>query len=95
MSAAIKDNKKTEADNDEVAKKLLEIKTQSMETRKTPVSQDIGTLFYDCEYAYGLEIQDKDLKMVFCYQNCSDLLWEKLLQILGLQPRISKVFLNH
>ena len=53
MSAAIKDNKKTEADNDEVAKKLLEIKTQSMETcphRKTPVSQDIGTLFYDCEY---------------------------------------------
>ena len=82
MSAAIKDNKKTEADNDEVAKKLLEIKTQSMETcphRKTPVSQDIGTLFYDCEYAYGLEIQDKDLIMVFfCYQNCSDLLWEKL-----------------
>ena len=76
MSAAVKDNKKTEADN-EVAKKLLEIKTQSMETcphRKTPVSQDIGTLFYDCEYAYGLEIQDKDLKMVFCYQNCSDLL---------------------
>ena len=66
MSAAIKDNKKTEADNDEVAKKLLEIKTQSMETcphRKTPVSQDIGTLFYDCEYAYGLEIQDKDLIM--------------------------------
>ena len=58
MSAAVKDNKKTEADNDEVAKKLLDIKTQSMETcphRKTPVSQDIGTLFYDCEYAYGLE----------------------------------------
>ena len=82
MSAAVKDNKKTEADNDQVAKKLLDIKTQSMETctnRKTPVSQDIGTLFYDCEYAYGLEIQVKDLKMVFCYQNCSDLLWEKLL----------------
>ena len=59
MSAAIKDNKKTEANNDEVAKKLLDIKTQSMETcphRKTPVSQDIGTLFYDCEYAYDLEI---------------------------------------
>ena len=53
MSAAVKDNKKTEADNDQVAKKLLDIKTQSMETctnRKTPVSQDIGTLFYDCEY---------------------------------------------
>ena len=41
-------------------------------------------------------------EMVFCYQNCSDLLWEKIvlviskfLQILGLQPRISKVFLDH
>ena len=64
MSAAVKDNKKTEADNDQVAKKLLDIKTQSMETctnRKTPVSQDIGTLFYDCEYAYDLEIQNENL----------------------------------
>ena len=53
MSAAVKDNKKTEADNDQVAKKLLDIKTQSMETsthRKNPASHDIGTLFYDCEY---------------------------------------------
>ena len=51
MSAAIKDNKKAEeAANNEV-KKLLDIKTNSSnETcphRKTPVSQDIGTLFYD------------------------------------------------
>ena len=44
-------------------------------------------------------VQKLTLEMVFCYQNCSDLLWEKIvlviLQILGLQPRISKVFLDH
>ena len=55
MSAAIKDNKEaSEAANNEV-KNLLEIKSQqSIETcphRKTPVSQDIGTLFYDGEFA--------------------------------------------
>ena len=55
MSAAIKDNKEAdrEVSNNEV-KNLLEIKSQqSIETcphRKTPVSQDIGTLFYDGEY---------------------------------------------
>ena len=56
MSAAIKDNKEAdrEVSNNEV-KNLLEIKSQqSIETcphRKTPVSQDIGTLFYDGEFA--------------------------------------------
>ena len=55
MSAAtFTDNKEaSEAANNEV-KNLLTIKTQqSVETcphRKTPVSQDIGTLFYDGEH---------------------------------------------
>ena len=30
--------------------------------------------------------------LVICYQNCSDLLWEFFLKILGLQPWISKFF---
>ena len=37
--------------------------------------------------------------MVFCFPKIFDLLWEKIvlvnLQILGLQPQISKVFLDH
>lgn len=63
MSAAVKDNKKTEADNDQVAKKLLDIKTQSMETctnRKNPVSQDIGTLFYDSLFPVCQESETAD-----------------------------------
>ena len=54
-SAAVKDNK-TANENDVAhneVKKLLNVKSQqSVETcphRKTPVSQDIGTLHYDCK----------------------------------------------
>ena len=59
MSAAtFTDNKEaseaSEASNNEVKNLLTITKTQqSLETcphRKTPVSQDIGTLFYDCKY---------------------------------------------
>ena len=50
-----KDNKEaSEATNSEV-KKLLDMKTpQSTDThRKAPVSQDIGTLFYDGEQDFS------------------------------------------
>ena len=30
--------------------------------------------------------------MVFCYQNCSDLLWEKTFEIRSWRPRIRKIF---
>ena len=59
MSAAtFTDNKEaseaSEASNNEVKNLLTITKTQqTLETcphRKTPVSQDIGTLFYDCKY---------------------------------------------
>ena len=52
MSSAVKDNKTVNAEsecNNEV-KNLLNVKSQNAETcphRKTPVSQDIGTLHYD------------------------------------------------
>ena len=58
-SAAVKDNKavdENDATHNEV-KKLLNVKgNTSLETcphRKTPVSQDIGTLHYDCKSNLG------------------------------------------
>ena len=68
-SAAVKDNKAVQEENDEV-KKLLNVKgNTSLETcphRKTPVSQDIGTLHYDCKSNLGfLSLRDYLLIFIF------------------------------
>ena len=74
MSSAVKDNKTVNAEsecNNEV-KNLLNVKSQNAEScphRKTPVSQDIGTLHYDGRWNWWNSLFKNEVRFLEGYLN--------------------------